>query len=49
MQINQDKKIGVALFLKTNNVTIYYNITGPLKKLFHYVIFQKFFHIFIIH
>ena len=23
--------------------------TGPLKKLFHYAIFQKFFHIFIIH
>ena len=24
-----------------------YNITGPSKKLFHYAIFQKFFHIFI--
>ena len=23
--------------------------TGPLLKLFHYAIFQKFFHIFIIH
>ena len=23
--------------------------TGPLKKLFHYAIFQKFFHIFILH
>ena len=23
--------------------------TGPLKKLFHYVIFQKFFHIIFIH
>ena len=23
--------------------------TGPLKKLFHYAIFQKFFHIYIIH
>ena len=23
--------------------------TGPLNKLFHYAIFQKFFHIFIIH
>ena len=23
--------------------------TGPLKKIFHYAIFQKFFHIFVIH
>ena len=26
-----------------------FSITGPLQKLFHYAIFQKFFHIFIIH
>ena len=25
------------------------NFTGPLKKLFHYTIFQKFLHSFIIH
>ena len=32
---------------KSINVPVYY--TGPLKKLFHYAKFQKFFHIFIIH
>ena len=26
-----------------------FNTTGPLKKIFHYAKFQKFFHIFIIH
>ena len=32
--------------LKRKKKSVY---TGPLKKLFHYAIFQKFFHIFVIH
>ena len=41
-----------CIFVTESNVTLInlcLRSTGPLKKLFHYAIFQKFFHIFIIH
>ena len=43
------KYMGI-LPLKNQEISlIYRRITGPLKKLFHYSIFQKFFHIYMIH
>ena len=46
------QKMCDALHYLLDNIFIRFGsklYTGPLKKLFHYAIFQKFFHIYIIH